>query len=135
MFVFVLIFLEIFTFSCLQSLTLIFSLGTNSQKGMFWYDTPNVSWLRPSYEMVRQPTLDGFDLTKYQGRWYEVAFHDYTQYSEVSWPIFPPWPHGEPTYLRQLLPDFKRLIFDIGVCCTCVSLAMGMFLFFIPRCV
>jgi len=37
----------------------------------------------PSYEMVRQPTLDGFDLTKYQGRWYEVAFHDYTQYSEV----------------------------------------------------
>lgn len=86
--VFFLIFVEIFTFSCLQSLTLNFSLGTNSQKGMFWYDTPNVSWLRPSYEMVRQPTLDGFDLTKYQGRWYEVAFHDYTQYSEVSWPLF-----------------------------------------------
>lgn len=27
--------------------------------------------------------MDGFDLTKYQGRWYEHAFHDWTQFKEV----------------------------------------------------
>ena len=37
----------------------------------------------PTYEQVRQPSMDGFDRTKYTGRWYEHAFHDYTQFSDV----------------------------------------------------
>jgi lipocalin len=27
--------------------------------------------------------MDGFDLEKYQGKWYEVKFHDWTQFKEV----------------------------------------------------
>ena len=38
----------------------------------------------PAYEEVRQPTMDGFDLNKYEGLWYEQAYHDYTQFSEVE---------------------------------------------------
>ena len=37
----------------------------------------------PTYEQVRQPSMDAFDLKKYGGLWYEVAFHDYTQFKEV----------------------------------------------------
>ena len=37
----------------------------------------------PSYEEVRQPSMDGFDLEKYQGKWYEQKFHDWTQFKEV----------------------------------------------------
>lgn len=37
----------------------------------------------PSYEDVRQPSMNNFDLTKYQGRWYEHKFHDWTQFKEV----------------------------------------------------
>ena len=33
----------------------------------------------PTYEQVRQPSMDDFDVTKYQGRWYEQGFHDWTQ--------------------------------------------------------
>ena len=37
----------------------------------------------PTYEQVRQPSMDKFDVSKYQGRWYEIGFHDYTQFTEV----------------------------------------------------
>ena len=37
----------------------------------------------PTYEQVRQPSMDNFDPVKYQGRWYEHAFHDWTQFSDV----------------------------------------------------
>ena len=37
----------------------------------------------PSYDEVRRPSMDGFDLEKYQGKWYEQKFHDWTQFKEV----------------------------------------------------
>lgn len=37
----------------------------------------------PAYEDVRQPSMNTFDLTKYQGKWYEHKFHDWTQFKEV----------------------------------------------------
>jgi len=37
----------------------------------------------PTYEQVRQPTMANFDKTKYTGKWYEHAFHDYTQFSDT----------------------------------------------------
>ena len=37
----------------------------------------------PAYEDVRQDSMDGFDLNKYQGLWYEHKFHDWTQFKEV----------------------------------------------------
>ena len=37
----------------------------------------------PSYEDVRQPSMNDFDLKKYQGLWYEIKFHDWTQFKEV----------------------------------------------------
>ena len=37
----------------------------------------------PTYEDVRQPSMTSFDPEKYQGRWYEQAFHDWTQFGDV----------------------------------------------------
>ena len=37
----------------------------------------------PAYDDVRQPSMDNFDLEKYQGLWYEQKFHDWTQFKEV----------------------------------------------------
>ena len=37
----------------------------------------------PAYNGVRQTSIDGFDLKKYQGKWYEQKFHDWTQFKEV----------------------------------------------------
>jgi len=37
----------------------------------------------PAYNEVRQPSMDNFDLNKYQGLWYEHKFHDWTQFKEV----------------------------------------------------
>jgi len=37
----------------------------------------------PTYAQVKQPSMEGFDVRKYTGRWYEHAFHDYTQFSDV----------------------------------------------------
>jgi len=37
----------------------------------------------PAYEEVRQPSMNDFNLEKYQGLWYEQKFHDYTQFKEV----------------------------------------------------
>jgi hypothetical protein len=37
----------------------------------------------PTYDEVRQPSMDNFNLEKYQGKWYEHKFHDWTQFKEV----------------------------------------------------
>jgi hypothetical protein len=37
----------------------------------------------PAYDDVRQPSMNNFDLEKYQGLWYEQKFHDWTQFKEV----------------------------------------------------
>jgi len=37
----------------------------------------------PSYEQVRQPSMETFDPKLYTGRWYEHAFHDWTQFGDV----------------------------------------------------
>jgi len=37
----------------------------------------------PTYQQVKQPSMADFDVKKYTGRWYEHAFHDYTQFSDV----------------------------------------------------
>lgn len=37
----------------------------------------------PAYEEVRQPSMNDFNLKKYQGKWYEQKFHDWTQFKEV----------------------------------------------------
>lgn len=37
----------------------------------------------PAYEDVAQPSMAGFDVAKYQGRWLELGFHDWTQFTEV----------------------------------------------------
>jgi len=37
----------------------------------------------PTYEQVRQPSMDKFDVALYDGRWYEHAFHDWTQFGDV----------------------------------------------------
>lgn len=37
----------------------------------------------PTYDEVRQKSMDDFDLEKYQGLWYEHKFHDWTQFKEV----------------------------------------------------
>lgn len=37
----------------------------------------------PAYEEVKQPSMNDFDLNKYQGLWYEQKFHDWTQFKEV----------------------------------------------------
>lgn len=37
----------------------------------------------PAYDEVRQPSMNNFDLQKYQGLWYEHKFHDWTQFKEV----------------------------------------------------
>ena len=37
----------------------------------------------PAYEEVRQPSMDNFDINKYEGLWYEHKFHDWTQFKEV----------------------------------------------------
>mmetsp|Transcript_145020 Transcript_145020/g.255648 ORF Transcript_145020/g.255648 Transcript_145020/m.255648 type:complete len:516 (+) Transcript_145020:133-1680(+) len=37
----------------------------------------------PTYEQVRQPSMQDFDVKKYVGRWYEHGFHDWTQFGEV----------------------------------------------------
>ena len=37
----------------------------------------------PTYDVVRQKSMDDFDISKYQGLWYEQKFHDWTQFKEV----------------------------------------------------
>ena len=37
----------------------------------------------PSYDEVRQGSMDNFDINKYEGLWYEIKFHDWTQFKEV----------------------------------------------------
>lgn len=59
----------------------------------------------PTYEEVRQPSMDNFDLDKYQGKWYEQKFHDWTQFKEVY----------DTTLDIKLTPDGKGWIDDFGV--------------------
>ena len=37
----------------------------------------------PTYEQVRQPSMESFDPKLYTGRWYEHGFHDWTQFGDV----------------------------------------------------
>ena len=59
----------------------------------------------PAYEQVRQPSMDGFDKTKYTGRWYEHAFHDWTQFSDTY----------DVTLDIELSPDKERWLDDFGL--------------------
>jgi len=59
----------------------------------------------PAYEDVRQPSMDNFDLDKYQGMWYEQKFHDWTQFKEVY----------DTTLDIKLTPDRQGWIDDFGV--------------------
>lgn len=46
-------------------------------------ETPSIAKGCPTYEEVRQPSMASFDVDKYSGVWYENAFHDWTQFTEV----------------------------------------------------
>eukprot|EP00612_Vaucheria_litorea_P005914 CAMPEP_0171460566 /NCGR_PEP_ID=MMETSP0945-20130129/5382_1 /TAXON_ID=109269 /ORGANISM="Vaucheria litorea, Strain CCMP2940" /LENGTH=250 /DNA_ID=CAMNT_0011986777 /DNA_START=284 /DNA_END=1033 /DNA_ORIENTATION=+ len=35
----------------------------------------------PSYDQIKGPSVLNFDIDKYMGIWYEMAYHDWTQYS------------------------------------------------------
>jgi len=59
----------------------------------------------PTYEQVRQPSMDGFDVSRYTGRWYEHAFHDYTQFSDVY----------DTTLDIELSKDGKRWLDDFAL--------------------
>lgn len=59
----------------------------------------------PAYGEVRQPSMDNFDLNKYQGLWYEHKFHDWTQFKEVY----------DTTLDIKLTSDGKGWIDDFGV--------------------
>ena len=43
----------------------------------------NVELLGLPFVEVRRPSMENFDRNKYTGRWYEQAFHDYTQFTET----------------------------------------------------
>jgi len=59
----------------------------------------------PSYQDVRQSSMDNFDITKYEGLWYEQKFHDWTQFKEVY----------DTTLDIKLTSDGKGWIDDFGV--------------------
>ena len=59
----------------------------------------------PAYEDVRQPSMDNFELKKFEGLWYEHKFHDYTQFKEVY----------DTTLDIKLTQDGKGWIDDFGV--------------------
>ena len=59
----------------------------------------------PSYEQVKQPSMAGFDVSKYDGLWYEHAFHDWTQFAEVY----------DTTFDIELSKDGSRWLDDFGV--------------------
>ena len=59
----------------------------------------------PAYEKVKLPSMDEFDLQKYQGLWYEQKFHDWTQFKEVY----------DTTLDIKLTSDGEGWIDDFGV--------------------
>lgn len=59
----------------------------------------------PAYDDVKQPSMNDFELNKYQGKWYEMKFHDWTQFKEVY----------DTTLDIKLTADGKGWIDDFGV--------------------
>ena len=59
----------------------------------------------PTYEQVKQPSMANFDPVKYQGRWYEQAFHDWTQFGDVY----------DTTLDVELSKDGKRWLDDFAL--------------------
>lgn len=59
----------------------------------------------PAVQDIQQPSMKGFDVAKYQGRWYELGFHDWTQFSEVY----------DTTLDIQLSADGQRWVDDFAV--------------------
>ena len=59
----------------------------------------------PTYSEVRQTSMSDFDKTKYTGRWYEHAFHDYTQFSDTY----------DVTLDIELSADKQRWLDDFGL--------------------
>ena len=70
----------------------------------------------PAYDEVRRPSMDGFDLEKYQGKWYEQKFHDWTQFKVsafASWliTVFPSNTNASPEGGLRHHPGYKA---DVG---------------------
>jgi len=59
----------------------------------------------PAYDDVKLDSMKDFDITKYQGKWYEHKFHDWTQFKEVY----------DTTLDIKLTPDGKGWIDDFAV--------------------
>jgi len=56
----------------------------DARGGKPWYypvETPKGSLQCPVYEDIKSPRLPPFDIDKYVGIWYELAFHDITQFN------------------------------------------------------
>lgn len=65
--------------------------------GKPWYypvETDKGSLRCPTYEEIRSPTLRPFDVDKYVGIWYELAFHDITQFNGCGCTRFNMTRHG-----------------------------------------
>mmetsp|Transcript_46029 Transcript_46029/g.109571 ORF Transcript_46029/g.109571 Transcript_46029/m.109571 type:complete len:900 (+) Transcript_46029:68-2767(+) len=55
---------------------------TDVRGGLPWYyvlETPKGTLQCPEYEEIKSPTMPPFEVDKYLGIWYELAFHDITQ--------------------------------------------------------
>jgi len=62
-----------------------------------WYypvETDKGSLRCPAYEEIRSPTLRPFEVDKYVGIWYELAFHDITQFNGCGCTRFNMTRHG-----------------------------------------
>jgi hypothetical protein len=64
-----------------------------------------VGWSPARVSQVVQPSMRDFDVRKYQGRWYELGFHDWTQFQEVY----------ATTLDIELSKDGGRWVDDFGV--------------------
>ena len=63
----------------------------------------------PTYEEVRQPSMDNFDIQKYEGLWYEQKFHDWTQFKEVYDTTLDIKVGSKMVYLVMLVVDHRCL--------------------------
>lgn len=65
--------------------------------GMPWFyplETPKGNLRCPRYEEVKSSTMPRFDIEKYVGVWYELAFHDITQFNGCGCTQFNMTLHG-----------------------------------------